>query len=373
MLNEVIENSKAPQKNSFSQRLPFSIEKRQFPTTGAVIMWSIIGVVLALIIGAIFLLATGRDPIEIYTLTFSKVFTTPYGLASAANKATPLMLGAAGVMVAAKAGLWNVGVEGQFLVGAVAASGVALLNLNVPSFVIILLMLVAGFLGGALVAFICALPKAYLKVNEIITTLLFNYIVVLFVAYLVHGPMKGAGNNVPQSAVFAENSWLPQIGSTGIHLGFIIAIIMVILFGWLMRKSTFGFEMRVVGNNPKAAKYTGISIIRNILLVMIISGGLAGIGGMMEVSGVVHRMQSGIFTNFTLTAFAVAWLARLNTAGVLVVSYLLAGLLVGAYVMQIVGMPSAMVNVLEGLIIMLIVAFDIVTVYRIKWKRGNSK
>lgn len=370
MLNKILDSSGAVQDKPFGRRFPVRMEKQQFSQTGAVLFWSVIGVFLALIIGAVFLLITGKDPLTIYSMTFSKVFADPYGLAAVANKATPLMLGAAGVAVAARAGLWNVGVEGQFLIGALAASGVALLNLNIPPVLILILMLIAGFLGGAVLGFLCALPKAYLKVNEIITTLLSNYIVVLWVAYLVHGPMRDPGTNVPQSAVFAPEAWLPKIGSSGVHIGFIIAIVLVVIVGWLLRKSTFGFEMRVVGNNPKAAKYTGIRITRNILIVMAISGGLAGIGGMMEVAGSVHRMQSGIFPNFTLTAFAVAWLSRLNTAGIIVVSFLFAGLLVGVYVMQIFGMPSAMVYVIEGLIIMLVVGFDILTYYRPKWKWG---
>lgn len=353
--------------NNTQRLFQFNVIKLQTPGKLASGLTYLLSVVLALSIGGLFLFFYGHDPIEVYWETFSRVFGTWHGLFETLVKATPLYFGAFGVAVAARMQLWNIGVEGQFLMGAFAATGVALYMSSYPPVILISCMVLAAFIGGAFLGIIAAIPRAYLGISEIITTLLFNYIVVLWISYFVHGPWKDPGTSVPQTPEFVSAARLPIIIlSSRVHLGIVFAVVVAVLIYLTLNHTVWGYEVRAAGDNLRASKSAGIKIEKNILILLMISGGLAGIGGMVEVAGAFHRLQSGIFPLYTLTAFMIAWLARLNILGIFIVGYFVAGLLVSGYIMQMMGLPGALVNIIQGIILFSTIAFALLPYYRIK-------
>ncbi|MFQ5813010.1 MAG: ABC transporter permease, partial [Anaerolineae bacterium] len=220
-----------------------------------------------------------------------------------------------------------------------------------------------------------ALLKAYLRVNEIITTLMMNYIAILWVEHLFYGPWKDPhGYGFPGTAQFSPAAWLPRLPGTRFHLGMAFALVAALFIWIVLRRTRWGYEIRVIGENPRAAHYAGINIVRNIVLVMILSGGLAGLAGMSEVAGISHRLQKGLTVGYGYTAIIVAWLGKLNPWGVLVVAILLAGLLVGGDQIQItMQLPAAVALVLQGAILFFVLGGDLFTKYRIRleWRTGS--
>jgi simple sugar transport system permease protein len=281
------------------------------------------------------------------------------------------MLTGLGVSIAFRMLFWNIGAEGQLVMGGFAAGAVALwaptLLPFIPPWAYLPLMIVAGMLGGALWGLVPALLKAYLRVNEIITTLMLNYIAILWLQHLYYGPWKDPqGYGFPGTAQFPEFAWLPRL--TGrVHLGLIFALVAAAFIWVVLDRTRWGYEIRLIGENQEAARYAGISIARDIILVMLLSGGLAGLAGMAEVAGISHRLQQGLAVGYGFTAIIVAWLAKLNPWGVILVSILMAALLVGGDQIQItMGLPASMALVLQGAILFFMLGGDIFTRYRVR-------
>ncbi|MDQ3929737.1 MAG: ABC transporter permease, partial [Chloroflexota bacterium] len=324
--------------------MALQIERRATPTRTVGLLLPVLSVLMALLMGGIVLLAAGRDPLAIYTAMFNGAFGSQHGIAETLVKTIPLLLTALGVSIAFRMLLWNIGAEGQLYFGAIFATGTALYLLpGAPSFLIIPAMVLAGFAGGALWGLIPGFLRAYLKVNEIITSLMLNYVAILFSEYLVHGPWKNPqGFGFPGTATFPDAAWLPRLAPTRVHLGLLFGIIAAAVLFVILRRTVWGYEVRVIGENERAARYAGMNIARNILLVMAISGGLAGIAGMSEVAGVAHQLQRNLSPGYGYTAIIVAWLAKLNPWTIVLVSVLFAGLLVGGDQLQItMGLPAA--------------------------------
>lgn len=360
-----MQSSEKTQRVPYVSRLPFRVEKTKTPGMFTTLILYSLSVVLALSIGGVFLSLRGHHPLAIYIETFGRVFGTWYGISETLVKACPIIFGALGVILAGKIGLWNVGIEGQFLIGAYAASGVALYLAYDSSYILVSLMAIAGFLAGSVFAILFILPRTFFGVNEILTTLLSNYIAALWVSFFVHGPWKDPTTSVPQTCTFGPSARLPVLPGSRVHLGLALAIICCFILGYALKNTKWGFEIRALGSNVIAARSAGISLQSNILLVMLISGGLGGIGGMVEVSGTLHRLQMGIFPMYNLTAIAVSWLARLNPFIVPIVGFGFSGLLVAGYIMQISGLPSALVSILQGIILFTVLGCDSLRNYRI--------
>lgn len=359
-----------------TQRKPgFSVTLEKRGTTPYVLylLVPILSIVAALVVGAIFLKATGHNPFEAYALMFNGAFGSSYGLSETIVKAIPLMLTGLGVSIAFRMLLWNIGAEGQLYMGAFAASWVALFAPDLPGFVMLSLMFIAGFLGGALWGLLPAIPRAFLGVNETITTLMLNYVAILWVSYLVYGPWKDPqGFNFPLTAPFRESATLPTFGDSRVHLGLIFALAAVVIIYIVLKYTRWGYEIKISGESRNAARYAGMNIGRNILLVMFLSGGLAGLAGMAEVSGIIHRLQHGISTGYGYTAIIIAWLSKLNPWAIIIVSFLLGGLLVGGFSIQTSGIPSATVFMLQGLILFFVLGGEIFTRYRLKLQRRRK-
>ncbi|HBQ86317.1 MAG TPA: ABC transporter permease, partial [Syntrophomonas sp.] len=222
------------------------------------------------------------------------------------------------------------------------------------------LMLAAGFAAGAVWALIPAALRAYWQINETITTLMLNYVAIIWVDYLVYGPWKDPNSlGFPLTPRFASGAYLPVLGETRVHAGLILAIIIALIFYVVLKYSRWGYELRVAGESQEAARYAGINVIKNIILVMLISGGIAGLAGMIEVSGITHRLQHGISPGYGYTAIIVAWLGRLHPVGIVLVAVLFGALLVGGFGVQTAGIPFSIVLMLQGAVLFFLLAGEI--------------
>lgn len=350
--------------------MQFKFEKRleQSPILFAQVLLA--SIALALIFSGFLLAYAGANPIEAYIEMAKAGFGSQWK--ETLVKAIPLIFTGLSVTVAFRMRFWNIGAEGQLVVGGLAAAGTALflpeiIPLPESPWIWIPILMMASIAAGAIWALIPALLKAFLGVNEIITTLMFNYIAIFYYQYLYTSVWKDpAGFGFPGSAAIPDFTKLPRL--TGrVHLGIIIAIAVAILIWVIMNKTKQGYEFRLIGENPTAARYAGVSLFTNIVLVMIISGGMAGLAGFSEIAGVSFKLQQGLAVGYGFTGIIVAWLARLNPFGVLVVAFLLAGLLVGSDQLQFVmQLPAAMGQVLQGIILLFVLGGDVFTRYRLR-------
>jgi simple sugar transport system permease protein len=330
----------------------------------------ILSIMLALIFCALFIGINGMNPITVYLKMANGAFGSSYGISETLVKAIPLLLCGLGVSIAYRIQIWNIGAEGQFAVGALAATSITIYWPNLPEPLMIPAMVVMGTLGGAIWGLLTAIPRAYFQVNELITSLMLNYVALLLMNYFVFGPWKDPkGFNFPGTPIFEPYEQLLTIGGTRLHLGLIYGLIAVALYAFFIHYSKWGYELRLIGANPSAAKYAGIHINKHILIVMMISGGLAGLAGMSEVSGVTHRLMYGISPGYGYTAIIVAWLAKLNPLGLIVSSVLFGALIVGGFSVQTIGLPSSTSLMLQGAILFFLIGGDTIGRLRLKFNR----
>lgn len=345
----------------------FTIARQATPSRTVSILIPIISLVLAHLFVGIVLLVAGQNPLAVFGAMLNGV-ASPYGVSETLVKAIPLLLTALGVSIAFRMLLWNIGAEGQLHLGAIAATGTALYLIPwAPAIVMIPATVLAGFVGGAFWGLIPGFLRAYLKVNEIITTLMLNYVAILFSEWLVHGPWRNPqGFGFPGTPQLPLAAWLPRFGTTRVHFGLLFGIVAAIILFVILRRTWWGYEIRVIGENERAARYAGINIRRNILLVMAVSGGLAGIAGMSEVAGIAHQLQRNLSPGYGYTAIIVAWLAKLNPWLIILVSFLFAGLLVAGDQLQIsMGLPAAIAPMLQGTILFFLLGGETLLRYRI--------
>ncbi|MEG6586629.1 ABC transporter permease [Dendrosporobacter sp. 1207_IL3150] len=349
-------------------------EKREDVSTTMILLVPILSVFCGLLFAGLFIALTGKNPVDVYMLMFEGAFGSQYGISETIVKAIPLILCSLAVALAFRMQLWNIGAEGQLYMGAFGATWAALSFPEWPASQLLPFMVIMGALMGGLWGLLPAIPRAYFKVNETITTLLMNYIAILWVDYFVYGPWKDPkGLGFPITAPFSSGAILPSFGITRIHWGIIFAIVAVVILYIIQNYTKWGFEIRVSGESAAAAKYAGMNYTRNILLVMFISGSLAGIAGMTEVSGITQRLQHGISPGYGYSAIIIAWLARLHPVVIVFVSVIFGGLLVGGFSIQTSGFPAATVAMLQGAILFFVVGGEIFTQYRIRLDRkGRS-
>jgi len=332
---------------------------------GAVV--SIFSIFLALVFSSIFLKLTGQDPIKVYQVMFKSAFGTSYGLSETLVKAIPLMLCSFGIAIAFKMVIWNIGAEGQLLLGALAATGIALTFPDLPSVVLIGFMMLAAMLVGGLWAMIPGIAKAFWNVNEVITSLMLNYVALNIINIFVYGAWKDPnGVGFPETATFSKNAWLPTFWGTRVHFGVVIAITIAIILYIILNKTRWGYEIKVIGESRQVARYSGMNIKKNIILVMFVSGALAALGGMTEVSGVIHKMDAHLSIGLGYSAIIVAWLSKLNPFVIVLVSLLFGGLINGGFSIQMYGIPAATATMLQGAILFFVLGGEILTRYRIK-------
>lgn len=323
---------------------------------------------ITLLISTGLILACGASPFEAYRLFFRGIFGSFSSFAEVFVKACPLILTSLGCAIAFRTGFFNIGAEGQFYVGAMATTIIALQLPGVPGAVRIALALVAGFVCGGLWALIAAVLKAKFNISEIIVTIMLNYIAINFLGYAVRSFLMDPAGNVPQSAKIALEAQLPiLIGSTRFHAGILIALFCVFLAWFLIEKTTVGYELKTVGLNQRAAVCNGISVMKNIILSAFLSGGFAAVAGGIEVLAIQKKLMESISANCGYTAVLIALIAGNNPVAVLVVSILYAAMQIGANSMQRqLGVPSAIVNIMIGAVVVLILGKELLAFHRRK-------
>lgn len=334
---------------------------------------TIAAVAVALAIGAVVLAFVGGDPVRAYLHIIDAAFGDIGVLSDTLVKATPLILTGLACALAFRMRLWNIGAEGQFLLGAWGASAVVLwpiLPAGTPAIVLIPAMMVAGALAGALWGVIPGLLRARLGVNEIITTLMLNYIALAWIQFWVFGPWSEGG--FQQTVTFPKEAWLPRLtdfakdfpilAGLTTHLGMVFAIVAAAILSVVVSRTRWGYEIRLIGDNPRAARYAGIDIARYVIVVFAISGALAGLAGMSEVGGVVHRLQDRISPGYGFTAIIIAYLAHFGPWRVVVASVLFGALILAGREIQPSGVPA----MIQGIILFCLIASDVLVRYRIR-------
>ncbi|WP_078434015.1 ABC transporter permease [Metabacillus halosaccharovorans] len=354
--------------NSTNKRheLPFRFEYDPDKKSHSILV-PVLSIIVALMLCGLFILLNGLNPITVYLKMLQGAFGSSFGISETLVKATPLLLCGLGVAIAYRISIWNIGAEGQFLLGAIGATAITIYFPQLPGVVYIPLMIIVGIVSGALWGLLTAIPRTYFQVNELITSLMLNYVALLLLDYFVFGPWRDPeGFNFPGTPMFVPSQLLATIGGTRLHIGLFFAVIAVFLSAFFTLKTRWGYELRLLGANPTAAKYAGIRINKHILIVMMISGGLAGLGGMVEVSGVAGRLMYGISPGYGYTAIIVAWLAKLNPFAMILSSVFIGGLIVGGYSVQTIGLPSSLSFMLQGAILFCLIGGEMISKYRVK-------
>ena len=322
-------------------------------------------------ISIVFLLA-GANPVHAIIEIFQGSFGSAYGIQETITKAIPLVLIGTGLTLAFRAKFWNIGAEGQLLMGAVFSTWVGLnFGETLPPYAIVPLMFLAGFIGGGLWGIIPAILKIKYSINEVISTLMLNYICAEFLTMLIVGPWKGKTRfGFPGTDNLPDAATLGVIGYSRIHYATLVLALICALVLWVVvYKTRFGYEARVVGENPDAGKYAGIDFFKTTLVLMAISGGLAGLAGVGEVAGIHHYLgyPAAISSGYGFTAIIVAWLAKLNPLYAIVSGLFFAGILVGGDAIQIsLGLPAATVEIVNGILLIFLIMGDYFLHHKIK-------
>ena len=353
-----------------------SIERRLDVPRWLAPLTTIGAVLVSFVISGLVIVFVGGDPIRSFQHMFAAAFGSPGVISDTLVKATPLILTGLACALAFRMRLWNIGAEGQFFMGAWGASAVVLFPLvppGTPGIVTIPLMMLAGFAAGAAWGFIPGVLRARFRVNEIITTLMLNYVAVNWNLFWVFGPWSERGFQLtPQ---FPKDAWLPRLtdyskllpdlGGLTTHLGLLFGLVAAVIVWFIVKRSRWGYEIRLIGDNPRAARYAGVNLARNTVLVFMLSGGLAGLAGMSEVAGVVHRLQGAISPGYGFTAMIVAYLAKFHPFGVVLASVLFGALILAGREIQ----PSGIPQMIQGVILFTLITSDVLLRYRVRLRR----
>ncbi len=322
----------------------------------------------------------GVNPFYALAKIFSGSFGSLYGIKETVTKAIPLILIGSGLALAFRAKFWNIGAESQLLMGAMFGTWVGLnWGPHLPAAAIVPLMFIAGFIGGAIWGLIPAILKIKFSINEVISTLMMNYICNEFMILLVVGPWRGKTKfGFPYTDDLPASATLSLIPGSRIHyVTLLIAIVTVVVLGILVYKTRFGYEVRVIGENPEAARYSGIDFFKTTLVIMAISGGVAGLAGVGEAAGIHHYLSypASISSGYGFTAIIVAWLAKLNPFYVILSAFFFAGILVGGDAIQIsLGLPAATVHIFNGTLLIFLIMGDffLKNQVRLQWRTEKS-
>jgi len=344
----------------------------------------VLATLAALGVGAVMLLVLKVNPVEAYAALWDGAFGSTNALAETLVKATPLLLVGIGICISFRGDVINIGGEGQMIVGAVLATWVGLTFTGLPGWLTITLSMLAGFLGGALWGGIPGVLKAYFSVNEILSTVMMNAIAVQLMNFLLRGPMidpaqAELASQIPQTARLEEIFRLPRLVPTRLHLGALIAVVLAILVYILLWRTTLGYRIRAVGQNPHASRYAGIKVQRYMVLALLLSGAFAGLAGATQVFGVNYRMiTDGSSSGFTGSAgfngIVAALFGGLHPILTIPASILFGALLVGANKMQrVVQVPSALITALNGLVVVFVVSSEIIRKRRQRTREAVAK
>lgn len=317
----------------------------------------LLGVILALILGGLLIQLSGANPLHAYAVMLKGAFGGPRQLTETLLKMTPLLIIGLGLTVAFRSRVWNIGAEGQYYIGALCGSVIALNLPHLPSGILIPLMLLTGFVGGALWSGLAGFLHIQRGVNLIICTLMLNYIGILLVQYAARVPLQEANGFLPESAQFSSNAQIPTLLGTRLHWGVLLGVLLVGAIYLLLWRTPLGFQLRAVGSRLSVARCAGINVNRSILTSLMLSGGLAGLAGIIEVSYTITRLKSDISDSYGFTGILVALLGQLHPLGVLVSALLFSALMVGAQSLNVIlQIPASAAQIIQALIVLLVLA-----------------
>lgn len=349
-----------------------SLQPRDKPARIMLYLSPVLAALLSIIGVSILFAALGQNPIQALGILFFSPFDSLYGLAELGLKATPLLLCAIGIAVGCRADVWNIGAEGQFTLGAIAGAGVALAYGGQDHAWLIPAELLAGIAGGMAWAAIPALLKTRYNAHEILTTLMLTYVAIQLLGYLVHGPWRDPeGYSFPQTRQFEADAMLPMlVPETRLHIGALFALAAVPLGTLLLGRTLMGFQIRVVGLAPAAARYAGFSRNQIVWFCLLLSGGMAGLAGICEVAGPDGQLTPIISPGYGFAAIIVAFLGRLHPVGILFASLLMATLYLGGEALQVsLQLPVAATGVIQGMLLFFLLGCDVFINYRVRLLR----
>ena len=343
--------------------------RRPEASRSMVLLSPLIALALTLLSGIVLFMFMGANPGQALYAFFIEPLTSLYGWGELGVKATPLALIAMALSIGFRAGVWNIGAEGQLTLGAICGAGIALWLHDIEGFWILPLMILCSILGGMAWAAVPAFLRTRFNANEILVSLMLTYVAILLLSYLVHGPWRDPdGFNFPESRVFNDSATVPIIlDGTRLHLGWLLALAAVAGAWVLMARTLIGFQVKVIGEAPAAGRYAGFSINRIIWFTLMLSGGAAGLAGLLEVAGPIGQLQPSISPGYGFTAIIVAFVGRLHPVGVLLASHLMALSYLGGESAQItLNLPLAVTGVFQGMLLFFLLASDVLIHYRIR-------
>ena len=342
---------------------------RAAPPAHVVLLVSLGAIVAAIVVTGFVFLAYGVNPFSAYATIAERTLFNARGFSEVVRKSIPLLLAGVGLVLAFRAQFWNIGAEGQILAGAVGASGVALF-VPLPAPLVIPAMFLAGFVAGALWGFLPAILKIRLGVNEIITTLMMNYIALYIVRWLINGPWKGESVvGFSYSDMFDRVAWLPTIGTTRLHWPtLVLGLLLAAFIAFLIMRMRLGFEIRMMGESPAAARYAGVNFFSTTLILVFLSAGAAGLAGVGEVAGIHHRLiePNSISLGFGYTAIIVALLARGSPLAAILTALFLGWVFASGDIMKVaLRLPFQITGVINGLVLLFIICSEPLLRYRL--------
>jgi general nucleoside transport system permease protein len=329
----------------------------------------VVALLLSIIIASGIIKSAGAEPAVVFLAIAKGAFGSKSAVIDTLIKSTPIMLTGLATIFAFRARVWNIGQEGQLYAGAMAATFVVLTfpNLQLPAWIYIPLLLVVSIIGGALWGGIPGILRSRFGVNEIIVTVMLNYVILYLTTFLLNGVWQEPGSFYYNTIKFPEATFLPKLFDTRLHLGFVIAVVVALLAFFVMWKMKLGYEIRAMGNNPTAARYKGINTRWIMLVVMLISGGISGLAGGIEILAIHHRLLYGFSSAFGFTGILIALLGRLHPLGVVLAAIFFGALHNGASAMQIYSdVPRELVTLIQGLVIILLLFTEAAFKYRIR-------
>jgi simple sugar transport system permease protein len=349
------------------------VERNPAPVWFGVLI-PLLSILLTFLLTSGFVLAYGANPLQAAYYFLLDPLSNPVRLIEVLVKTTPLLLAGTAVAFAFSGGYWNIGVEGQLYMGATAATAIGLQMDNTPAWLALPLVIVGGILAGMAWATLPALMKVWLKIDEVVTTLLLNYVAIFLVSAILNGPWRDPISQWPQSPEIAASAIFPRlIPRSRLHLGFILALLVVVGAWFVLSRTSFGLKMKAVGFNMEAARFSGINVERTLLVVALISGGIAGLAGASEVAGIHFHLIDAISPGYGYTGIIIATLGALNPIGVSLAAVFIGLIDTGAQtVSRALGVPIYLGDVLQATLLLITLGMLLLQSYRIRlrWRAG---
>tara|TARA_B100001769_G_scaffold138798_1_gene108584 strand:- start:185 stop:1255 length:1071 start_codon:yes stop_codon:yes gene_type:complete len=355
--------------------ITFRLEEREQRSLRSQFLTPFIAVFIALLISSFFILLAGVNPLDSYKELFIGSFGSKNAVAETLSRATPIILTGLAASIAFRARFWNIGAEGQLYAGALAVTFFGTGIIELPAIIMIPFLFMVGAIAGGLLLLPLVILKIYYKVDEVVTTLLTNFIVILLVSYLLEGPWKDPMSlGWPQGASVIDQGILPQILSkTRLHLGFIFSIIFAILIWIVLSKHLIGYKIKAVGFNSSAASHSGIPVLKTIFIVALLSGGMAGMAGVTETAGLKGYLTLDLSPGFGYAGIAVAMLAGLHPIGVIASGIFLASIYVGADAMsRSMNVPTYLADVIVAITILCVLMSLVINQYKLRFLEQNK-